>query len=101
MKTTHELLAFLNRLAEEKLYYTLAHHRDDALMVKVDVPGERWEIEFMDDGTVEVEVFRSNGEILGGEAIDDLFEGHSDSVRLLWSSDLRYFGRKARVAIDG
>jgi hypothetical protein len=32
-------------------------------MVVVSVPGERWEVEFMIDGSVEVEVFRSNGTI--------------------------------------
>ena len=68
-----ELLSFLNRLDERKACYTICHHRDEAIMVKVDVPGERWEIEFMSDGTIEVERFRSSGEIAGAEAIDILF----------------------------
>jgi hypothetical protein len=42
-------MAFLTRLDQESIYYTLAHHRDNALLVSVAVPGERWEIEFFDD----------------------------------------------------
>ena len=68
-----ELHSFLNRLDEQKVYYTLCHHRDEAIMVKVDVPGERWEVEFMSDGTVEVERFRSSGDITGASALDVLF----------------------------
>ena len=36
-------------------------------MVTVAVPGERWEIEFINDGTVEVERFES----AGVESIED------------------------------
>lgn len=35
--------------------------RDNALMVSVAVPGERWEIEFHLDGAIEVERFQSLG----------------------------------------
>jgi hypothetical protein len=36
-------------------------------MVLVTVPGERWEVEFFADGSIEVERFISNGEICGEE----------------------------------
>jgi hypothetical protein len=39
----------------------------------VSIPGERWEIEFMTDGSVEVERFRSNGDIKGEETFDELW----------------------------
>ena len=35
--------------------------RDAALMMSVAVPGERWEIEFFDDGHIELERFVSRG----------------------------------------
>jgi len=41
--------------------------------VEAVVPGEHWEIEFFQDGHIEVERFRSDGEILGPEAIERLF----------------------------
>jgi len=62
-----KLIVFLNDLGQKGISYTLAHNRDEAIMVVVAVPGERWEIEFLRDGSVEVERFISNGEIYGEE----------------------------------
>src|SRR5437867_4359244 len=72
-----KLNSFLDRLEEEKICYTLARHRDEAIMVLVTVPGERWEVEFFGDGSVEVERFTSNGEIRGEEALTELWSKHS------------------------
>lgn len=69
---------FLQKLEQQKLSYTLAHSRDEAMMVIVAVPGERWEIEFLSDGSVEVEKFVSNGEIVGEEALSELFDRYSE-----------------------
>jgi hypothetical protein len=41
--------------------YQLRIVRDEALMISVAVPGQRWEIEFFEDGHVEVERFVSQG----------------------------------------
>ena len=41
-------------------------------MVTIATPGSRWEVEFMDDGTVEVERFSSDGTIWDESAIDEL-----------------------------
>jgi len=68
-----KLLQFLNRLEQEKIYYTLSHHRDSAIMITVSLPGERWEIEFLEDGSVEVEQFKSYGEIYDETCLNDLF----------------------------
>ena len=72
------LFALLDRLESAKIYYTLQKVRDGYIGVFVTVPGERWEIEFSGDGGVEVEIFRSNGEIRDESAIDDLFRDFSD-----------------------
>ena len=69
---------FLKHLADAHIHYTLAAHREEAIMVLVTVPGERWEIEFLSDGTVEVERFVSNGEITGSEAFQELFARYAD-----------------------
>jgi hypothetical protein len=71
------LLSFLNDLRDAKIDYRLSHQRDDALMVEIAVPGERWEVEFLEDGTVEVEVFRSDGSIFDSSALADLLAKHS------------------------
>jgi len=72
------LTTFLACLDRAKIHYTLACHRDHAIMVLVTLPGERWEIEFIDDGSVEVERFMSDGEIAGEEVLTELFAKHGD-----------------------
>jgi hypothetical protein len=42
--------------------------RPEALMILLAVPGERWEVEFFDDGRLEVEKFVSHG-VEEGEGI--------------------------------
>ena len=44
----------------------------------VAVPGERWEVDFLDDGAVEVEVFRGDGGVADETALTELFDRHSD-----------------------
>lgn len=80
MKTNlfDKLTSFLQNLEQQKIVYTLAHHRDEAIMVSVAVPGERWEIEFLNDGSIEIEKFISNGEIVGEEALKDLVARYSE-----------------------
>jgi len=73
------LLTFLNDLRKGKIHYRLDQHRQDAIMVEVAVPGERWEVEFLDDGSVEAEVFRSDGSIHDASALDQLIRTHSDT----------------------
>lgn len=68
------MVGFLDRLDEHRLPYTLAHVRPEALMVRFALPGERWEVEFLADGAVEVERFRSDGAIADGTALDALWE---------------------------
>jgi hypothetical protein len=66
------VLAFVDRLEAAKVWRRLEVVRD-ALMVVAVVPGEHWEVEFFPDGHVEVERFRSNGEIAGSEVLQELF----------------------------
>ncbi len=74
--TYRQILNLLKRLSEAKIAYRLGQCRDDAIMIEVDVPGERWEIEFVDyddEVQVEIERFRSNGYIADASVLDDLF----------------------------
>lgn len=73
----NKFLAFLNRLDESGLAYTLEHNRDEAIMVCVSKDSERWEIEYLADGEVEVEVFYSDLEeddLEDEESLERLFE---------------------------
>jgi hypothetical protein len=72
------LLSFLSTLEDRKIAYSLNHVRDDAVMVEVAVPGERWEVEFLSDGSVDVERFVSTGTLCGEDAIGELLSMHAD-----------------------
>jgi len=67
-----KLTAFLTDLEGRQISYTLSHNREEAIMVNVAAPGERWEIEFLEDGSIEVERFISNGEVHNEEILRDL-----------------------------
>lgn len=61
-----KLLEFLDQLDVLKIFYSLERNRSDAIMVRVDVPDEHWEIEFFGDGEIQVEIFRTTGDgVLG------------------------------------
>ncbi len=73
-----KILAFLRKLEESKIAYELRHSREDAIMVKINVPGERWEVEYLEDGSIDVECFVSKGEIQDEGVIKELFARFSD-----------------------
>ncbi|MBI5928509.1 MAG: hypothetical protein HY862_04330 [Chloroflexi bacterium] len=58
-----KLLDFLDRLEDEGLWYHLTHSRPETICVFIDIPGERWEVEFFADGHIEFERFRSSGDL--------------------------------------
>lgn len=78
INSTERILSFIRQLREKKIAYRLYHSRDDALSIEVDVPGERWEIDFLEDNTVDVEIFRSDGNIQNEDAFQELFAKFSD-----------------------
>ena len=69
---------FINELRERKIYFELGNVRESAIMCKVDVPGQRWEIEFFENGDVEIEIFKSDGNIYDKEMIQQLYKEFSD-----------------------
>lgn len=73
-----ELIDFLNKLELNNIFYKLNKVRDDAIMVEIAVPGQRWEVEFMEDGTVEIEKFISDGDFYDGKEIETLIKDFSD-----------------------
>ncbi|MFD1928412.1 hypothetical protein ACFSFY_10145 [Sporosarcina siberiensis] len=76
---TQKLNVFLNELEERKIYYKLNKVRSEAIMVEIALPGQRWEVEFMDDGSIEIEKFISDGGVLYDEKeLKNLFDEFSD-----------------------
>jgi hypothetical protein len=74
MSDLSELTNLLDRLDEAEIQYTLASVSEGAIVVGVDVPGEHWKVEFMDDGDIEVEIFKGDGQVFDYGIIEDLFE---------------------------
>jgi hypothetical protein len=71
--------AIIARLNAARIHHTITSIRDDALLIDAAVPGERWEIEVFEDGHVEVERYRSDGEIADEAALTDLLARFSDN----------------------
>jgi hypothetical protein len=74
----HLVYRLLDQLEAAKFHYRLLRVREDTIMVFVRVPGRRYEIEIFADGSVEVEVFKGDGQIGGQELIDELLANYSD-----------------------
>lgn len=73
-----ELIHFLNKLEDKNIFYRLNKVRNEAIMVEISVPGQRWEVEFMEDGTVEIEKFISDGDFYDFKEIETLFKDFGD-----------------------
>ena len=73
-----KLAKFLDILEADKVYYTLDKIRN-GILVNVAVPGERWEVEFLVDGCVEVERFKSDGVVEDESALRYLAEHYFDN----------------------
>jgi hypothetical protein len=73
-----ELNNFLNKLTDSNIFYRLNKVRCEAIMVEITVPGQRWEIEFMEDGTIEIEKFISDGAMYDVAELEVLLKEFSD-----------------------
>lgn len=82
-----KLLQFVERLEKARIPFRLSRNRYDAISVEVMAPGERWEVDFSEDGTIDVERFRSDGEIFDESAFKELFA--------LWAEDPAEEAKKA------
>ncbi|MFS0553401.1 hypothetical protein [Brevibacillus sp. 179-C9.3 HS] len=78
MKRIIELNDLLNKLEERHIFYRLSKIRSESIMIEVAVPGQRWEIEIMEDGTMEIEKFLSDGNMYDEKELDVLFRDFSD-----------------------
>jgi hypothetical protein len=74
--TVQDITTFATRLDIARISYELTTYRN-AVSFLIAVPGERWEVDFLVDGTIEVEVFKSDGNNFDGSKLDDLFHRHT------------------------
>ncbi len=79
------LLDFLEELDDKNIAYTLLHFRSESVAVLIRTPSDRWEVEFMDDGSVEVERFIDTGEVRGEGAFGEMLDPTGDSFTDPWA----------------
>lgn len=99
-----KLRSFISKLEETNIHFELSHYRDDAISVVVTVPGQRWEVDFLNDGSIDVEKFVSNGTISGEEAFQELFANFSDpksSVKNAAQRSAPKIVRQNHLAVSG
>jgi len=75
-----KMIAFLQRLDDAKIAYHVQHGCYDSIRVTLNVPGTRWEVDFMEDGDVYVERFVSDGEILEESVLEDVIAKNSSDA---------------------
>lgn len=85
-----KLLALLNRLGQLRIPHHVRHSRDDAIMVVAHAPGQYWEIEFMQDGDIDIERYRSDGQIDDESVLQELFDLWSDDEPRVEPSEKRH-----------
>ncbi|TFH51769.1 MAG: hypothetical protein E4H01_00130 [Lysobacterales bacterium] len=78
MSYLSELTNLLDRLDSAEIQYTLASVSEGSIVVGIDVTGEHWKVEFMDDGDIEVEIYKGDGQVFDYSIIEDLFEEDDD-----------------------
>jgi hypothetical protein len=68
MNVFEDVLRFCSALNERRASYKLSVDRPEAIRVTLDVPGERWEIDFFPDGNIELDRYVSQGVVQAGPA---------------------------------
>jgi hypothetical protein len=73
------LIEFLRKLDQHKIFFRLSRPRDEAIMVEIVVPGERWEVEFFADGHTEIEIFGPSSGVINEANLERLWTQFSDA----------------------
>jgi hypothetical protein len=69
----------LRLLREAGCFHRVGSLRDDSVAIDAVLPGQRWEIEFFLDEEPDVEVFKSDGKVLGADALPGLIAKWSET----------------------
>src|SRR5580704_9285340 len=72
-------LTLLRLLREAGCLHRVGSLRDDSIAIDAVLPGQRWEIEFFLDEEPDVEVFKSDGKVVGADALPGLIAKWSET----------------------
>ena len=77
LKTLKRFHDFIESLEARNLHYNLSIDTPRTIRVMIYVPGERWEVEFPEDGEPEIEVYVSRAGVETG-VLNELFDRFSE-----------------------
>lgn len=72
--TINRLFEFIDFLEEKGIYHELKHFQKDIITVELDLPGEKWEIDFNDEGIYYIERFVLDESIRQEDMMEYLME---------------------------
>ncbi len=78
ISTLADFIRLLNKFEDGKISFKLDKYLADSISIIIAIPGERWEVDINQKGEVQVEKFKSNGEIFEASMIDELLKDFSD-----------------------
>lgn len=58
-------MEIIRALEMARIHHRVTHHRHDGITIEATVPGERWEIDVLEDGDVDFERFVTAGGVAG------------------------------------
>jgi hypothetical protein len=73
--------ALCKKLENAGIWNEIRAFREDGLTVLARVPGEYWEIDLLEDGTTDVEVFRTAGDLEDESSIERLISEFGEKLR--------------------
>lgn len=73
--TRDDLFELLKALDKDKMYYGLRRSKkDETMLIEVVVPGERWQIEYFIDGSIKIQKYISDGDLLCEDESSNLYK---------------------------
>lgn len=73
--------ALSKRLEDAGIWNEIRFLREDGLTVLARVPGEYWEIDLLEDGATDVEVFRTAGDLEDESSIERLISEFGEKLK--------------------
>ena len=78
IETIEKFVKLLDELEAAHIFFRLQRNSTVGISIEVVVPGQRWEIDVLDDGEVAIEIFRSDGKIFDEAKLEELFREWRD-----------------------
>ena len=75
-----KLMEIIRALEAARIHFTVSYHRYDAVSILAIVPGERWEIDILEDGDVDFERFVTTGGVTSEAEVNEAIAKFAEPV---------------------